>query len=754
MATVCLAAAAAAGVPNPDAGPNGRDTESATAEQAPAENAERTDLNLLGAVDADEGEGRRNENVRITLIDNNALRELTARMGTTATVPVDLAIEHRYFGGEFGQPARVALEAAAPAVRRFHGDPRWTHQNCVTSARSFFQVGGVRPAHDNSYGFTVGMPIRRRSSVTLRASQTRSRGNVNGNVLVPTPEERTPLATDPATRAFVERLLDAYPADPPNRTDISPRALNTNGVQTIDNDQASIRLQRSLGGGASLALQYSFTGQEVDAFQLVGGQNPDTNTRNHVARIGLSRDWSPRTTTHFSAGFDRVGSLLTSEEMSAGPLVLMGFVIDFLGPDTNIPIHRALNRTRVAIRTAHVRGNHSVVAGAEVLRRQVNGYEAESHRGMFIFRSDFGRNAMTNIRRGTPSFYRIAIGNMQRGFRNWDMQYSAGDRWQAADFLTLDIGLRYEPVSPPREVNGLTSIPYDCDCNNFAPRFGFALRPGKGLGVWRGSYSVHYGQIFNVSYGQARFSPPANIDISVQAPDLVDPLGRLGPGDSDPSAQSTVFLLDPELSVPYSHQYGLEWRLSLSAAWELSLGYAGSRTHKLLTLWYTNRARPVAGIPHTTETVNERRPDPDFFEKRLVLNGARAYFDAARAVLAVPGWKGLDLKASYWWSKAIDLGSDFSNTASGRDARLGRIQSEFNTHGELRAVSLFDQPYALLVRANWRTPEIRGIGGGLLGNWQVSAVALAKAGTPFDVVSGSDGEGFGMSTARPTTGRT
>lgn len=740
---VCLAVAAGAEMPVPDASPDRGDPASAPSEQAPAEDAERTDLNLLGSVAADEGEGRRNENVRITLIDNNVLRELTARMGTTATVPVDLAIEHRYFGGEFGQPARVALEAAAPAVRRFHGEFRWTHQNSVTSARSFFQVGGVRPAHDNSYGFTLGTPPWSGSSVTLRASQTRSRGNVNGNVLVPTPEERTPLATDPATRAFVQRLLDAYPADLPNRTDISSRALNTNGMQTIDNDHASIQLHRDLGDRNSLALQYSFTGQDVDAFQLVGGQNPDTTTKNHVARIGLSRDWSPRTTTHFSAGFERVGSLLTSEETSVGPLVLMGFVIDFLGPDTNIPIDRALNRTRAAMRTVHVRGRHSVVAGVELLRRQVNGYEAESHRGMFIFRSDFGRNAMTNIRLGSPSFYRIAIGNMHRGFRSWDTHSYVGDRWQAADFLTLDIGLRYEAASRPREVNSLTSIPYDCDCNNFAPRFGFALRPSVGPGVWRGSYAVHYGQIFNVSYGQARFSPPANIDISVQAPDLANPLGRLDPADFDPSARSTAFLLDPELAVPYSHQYGLEWQLRLPADWALSLGYAGSRTHKLLTLWYTNRARPVEGIPHTTGTVNQRRPDPNFFEKRLVLNGSRAYFDAAKAVLTVPGWKALDLEASYWWSKAIDLGSDFSNTASGRDARLGRSQSEFNTHGELRAVSLFDQPHALLVRANWRTPEVRAFGVGLLGGWQVSAVALAKAGTPFDVVSGSDGEGIG-----------
>ena len=246
----------------------------------------------------------------------------------------------------------------------------------------------------------------------------------------------------------------------------------------------------------------------------------------------------------------------------------------------------------------------------------------------------------------------------------------------------------------------MTAVPYDCDCNNLAPRLGFLYHPGKGPGVWRGSYAIHYGQVFNVSYRQAKFSPPANIDVSVQAPDLVSPRGGLGRGDFDPGARSTVFTLDPELAVPYSHRYGSEWQLRLTENWALSFGYVGSRSPKLLTLWYTNRARPVAGILQTIQTVNRRRPDSRFFEKRVVLNGSRAYFDAGKAALNVPGWKGLDLEASYWWSKAIDPGSDFSNTASGRDARLGRSQSEFNTHGELLGVSLFDQPHALEIGAD------------------------------------------------------
>ena len=703
----------------------------------------RTALNLLGEVDSEEGEGRRNENVRITLIDNNVLRELTTRMGTTATVPLDFRIENRYFAAEFGQPPRRFKQAAAPLVAKTHGELRWGHQNSVTSARSFFQAGGVRPAHDNDFGFTVGTTAWRGAALTLEGSHALSRGNVNGNVLVPTPEERTPLATEPDRRASVQRLLDAYPVELPNRTDINPRALNTNDIQSIDNDRGAVRLRQAAGNRDSIALHYAFTGQKVDAFQLVGGQNPDTTTKNHVAMAGWNRSWSSSTTTDVTVAFERVGSLLVSEESSVGPLVLTGFVVEFLGPSSNIPIDRALNRFTYAARGEHLHGDHTWTFGSELTRRQVNSSEAESHRGLFFFRNDFGRDAITNIRLGTPSVYRVAIGNIHRGFRNWAMQYYIGDKWRVSDALTLELGLRYEPVTSPAEVQGLTSIPYDCDCNNLAPRFGFAYRLGKGLGIWRGSYGIHYGQIFDVTYGQSRFSPPQNINIALQAPDLVRPLARLSPADLDPNARSTVFSMDPELATPYSHQYGLDWQLGLGGGWTIDLGYVGSRTPKLLTLWYTNRAQPVPGVPQTTRTVNRRRPDPRFFDNRLVLNGSRAFFDAVKAVLTVPNWKGLSMEASYWWSKAIDLGNDFSNTASGRSGRLGRSQSEFNSHAEMRAVSSFDQPHALLLKTTWAVPSVRGPMRGIASGWSLSSVILAKSGTPFDVIAGSDGQGFG-----------
>ena len=38
------------------------------------------------------------------------------------------------------------------------------------------------------------------------------------------------------------------------------------------------------------------------------------------------------------------------------------------------------------------------------------------------------------------------------------------------------LGVRYQPLTRPTEVNGLNDLPYRCDCNNVAPRFGFAYR--------------------------------------------------------------------------------------------------------------------------------------------------------------------------------------------------------------------------------------------------------------------------------------
>jgi hypothetical protein len=236
----------------------------------------------------------------------------------------------------------------------------------------------------------------------------------------------------------------------------------------------------------------------------------------------------------------------------------------------------------------------------------------DSYRGYFSFTNDFGRDAITNLG-GTPTQYLLAIGNFNRGFRNWDMQYFGGDTWRIRSNLTLNYGLRYQPVLRPVEVNQLNILPYASDRNNWAPYFGLAYRlPGE-WGVLRSAYGLHYGQIFPVTFQQVRFSPPSNLKIVVQS--------RLaGPWrfrSINPNIRST-YVMDPEL-VALLTSVRLELGGDRSPKMASSVEAMWAAVAQAVTDVIFNRANQFR------ESLNHghgksRRRDPQYAEIRRVLN--------------------------------------------------------------------------------------------------------------------------------------
>src|SRR5207245_10313786 len=107
-----------------------------------------------------------------------------------------------------------------------------------------------------------------------------------------------------------QTLLDAYTNVPPNRTDQAARALNTNSLQSVNTNLANGQLSQKLGTRDAIMFRYNFTAQQVDAFQFIKGQNPNTDNKSHGARITWNRVLSPATVLHFSAAFDRQRPLL------------------------------------------------------------------------------------------------------------------------------------------------------------------------------------------------------------------------------------------------------------------------------------------------------------------------------------------------------------------------------------------------------------------------------------------------------------
>ena len=728
------------------------DTAEGTADSSQGTAADqRTSLNLLGQEDTQSGEARRNENVQFNLVDTNTLQELNIRLGATATIVTDFQPDRDYYGAEYGRRAPPNLHMPPARGQDLHGNVSWTHGNSAFSARSFFQVGDVQPANENRYGFRLTGPAWSGARFTINATQQKIRGQVNGNVLVPLPDERTPLLVDPAsgdrvddeTRALVERLLQAYPAQLPNRTDIAPRALNTNAPQRVDTDSANLRLDQDLSGRGKLGLGYVFTSQSVDAFQFVRGRNPDTEIKNHRPRLTWTRAWSAQTVTNFTVGYDRLGSLLIPEPDNFGPTVGVANAIDGQGPTPLIPVDRAINRYRVAGQVSRTVGKHSLKAGFHLGRNQLNGVEQQAIRGNVQFSNNFNNDAITNFRIGKPTRLLKTVGSFHRGFRQWVSQFYVSDSWKASPRLSLNMGLRYEMVTAPQEVNEFETLPYGCDCNNFAPRFGFAYRLGDALGTLRGAYGISYGEIYPVTYSQFRINAPNVVRLVVLQPRLVDIISGAAFADVSPGSRSTLFDIADNLVEPYSHQYSLSWEVGLSRTTNMQVGYVGSRTHKVFQAWFLNRGERPADVPVTVRTTNQRRGDSRYNDVLRLHNASRAYFDAARVAFVMRNLKGFTVDAAYWFSKSIDLGSDYTNTMNGGDARRAVSQTANEIHNDVKSLSFFDQPHSMLLRAVYATPRGNGWAGRLFGGWEFSTVSLLKTGTPFTVQAGSDGPGFG-----------
>src|ERR1700674_2251899 len=94
--------------------------------------------NLLGQADTAQGESRRNENVQINLVDNNAARDANQRLGATATIVEEFRVDRNYFSAEYGNAGRGPIHAQPQNGAGFHGNVFWSHNNSIFSARTFF----------------------------------------------------------------------------------------------------------------------------------------------------------------------------------------------------------------------------------------------------------------------------------------------------------------------------------------------------------------------------------------------------------------------------------------------------------------------------------------------------------------------------------------------------------------------------------------------------------------------------------------
>ncbi|MEQ1946801.1 MAG: TonB-dependent receptor [Bryobacteraceae bacterium] len=706
------------------------------------------------------GAALRNENVFAAKVDNAGAKADGQRLGGTYIIIPHAVVETNFYATEYSQPTtELPVLARPPMANTWHGEIYETLQNSVFNARTFFQVGPVLPSRMNNYGIRFSGKLPGWGYLSGSFGQVKNHGMVNGNVIVPLLSERTPLATDPATRAIVQRFINAYPATAPNRPDFDTRALNTNSPQSTDSTDGSLRLDGRAGAHGIVSISHAINRQRIDAFQLVAGQNPDTSI--HTQRFRSTYRWEASEATEFSVsgGFTRMRSSLQAEPNAVGPRVRFFNVIQNLGPDSFYPLDRAENTFHWGALGYHhtAGGKHRITFGGDMNRYQLNGMDQNGSRGDFQFNSNWGFSATENLLRGTPTSYAQSFGNMYRGYRNWISDEFIADQWNVTRRLQLYVGVRHSMNTAPREVNNLDVAPFRTDWNNFSPRFSFAVL-GPREWVVRGSYTVSFSQVMPATYSQMRYNPPGSHSVTVNFPDpstvvgvnqsLTNPLA--GVDLTSPNARSTVTLISPDLVAPYSHQYNFTIEKKIGPA-VVDIGYLGSRSIKLLNYFSLNRGLPVDGIPLTTATVNQRRQDPRYYEVSYVVNAGIGYLDAAQVSWRVPFHSGLSLSGSFTFGKALDQGVSYLSAAAARD-NLVRPQQENNALEDKKGLSDFDSTRALSMAVSYTVPRyhIPGLLAKAAHNWQISGVAMMKTGTPFALYTGSDAPGFGNVDGVPT----
>ncbi len=433
------------------------------------------------------------------------------------------------------------------------------------------------------------------------------------------------------------------------------------------------------------------------------------------------------------------------------------------------------------------RGNHSLKFGGELLHVQTGIRDISSLLGQFTYSGRFtGQNGtyqggLADLLLGLPTRYQQ---DSNTPFDIWQRLYFVylQDDWKLTSKLTLNLGLRYEIDTPPREHKNQWSN-YDAsthsfvlakggsifdqalihpDYNNFAPRVGFSYSPFRRT-VIRSAYGVFY----NHGNRQGRegllgFNLPFIVlgDISIGGSNNLkstDALFRLQdgipPGFVDVKVVNPATVSrkaqDENQRTPYVQQwnFGIQQELVRNLLFEVS--YVGNKGTKLPAFRSLNPItysfNPTTGAPVTgARTLAAYSLSGDI---QLLENLAVSNYNSLQGRLEKRFSAGLSGLVSYTWGKALtDAPDHLSTSGAGNGVDVGVFkepQDAARRRTTEYGLAEFDVKQRFVASAVWEIPYGKGrrfgnhAGQGvnfLLGGWEFSPILTIQQGLGLTVI--------------------
>lgn len=392
--------------------------------------------------------------------------------------------------------------------------------------------------------------------------------------------------------------------------------------------------------------------------------------------------------------------------------------------DTNIEGEDAITWTH---------GRHSIHTGFEFFNYRMNDvYPGNGGvAGSWSFTGQFTGNAAsgTSGGDGLADFLLGLPQNVQEGsnftlhLRNSVYGGYVQDNYQVAQGLVLNLGLRYEDITPRQDavknfninfdrVTGTPEVGKSYDnylgIDNWQPRLGFAWQPKFATGtVVRGGYGIStYMEGVGVN-NMADLNPPNTLSHEVTYGGVNLPNFTLDQGYSKFPANgctlsglqslssaciagATIHETNPKMQPAVDQQWNFTIQHQFGRATTASLGYVGNKIDHMTDIyWYGQK------LMNSDGTIS---PPP--FSHALFAAGAGAVryngsdaisrYNAMEATLATRGYHGLDLQASYTWSKCMAnslgyYGSYGDEEGTGEFQTVGQhnfFQNEYDPMGD------------------------------------------------------------------------
>jgi hypothetical protein len=742
---------------------------------------------------------------------------------TSSTLPIDAIQEFNTqqnpkaeYGWKPGSVVNIGLKSGTNSL---HGTAySFGRDSALDAANPFIPAGGEKQLTQlEQFGATAGGPIKRDKLFYFGAYEgqreligapqtyllptTASLGGDVTNSLTDACNSVAAAKRSPLSLAMAGMDANCQIVSPKQNLFQSGSSITIIPIIPLDTqqDNALVKMDYRLNDKHSLSGEYFYSnyrglGAQTQAHDYWRATNAITSqiagahwtwianpSLVNEARFGMNRVYQFLGTGECAAGVGPDTSYLHTGAQSCGfpQIQIQGF--QSLGGNANFPKLQGPDYTfQVLDDVSFTRGKHAFKFGAEVRRMQYHGGTFRFGKGNIAFRgSGSGATAQTALQSfisGTPFRGSLFVGDPVVTIHDWGYSGFVQDDWRVSSRLTLNLGLRYEFVTPIQEARnqlanfdpnlGLVQVgnqidrPYQPQTKNFGPRLGFAWDvTGNGRTVLRGGGSVIYAlQGFNVLTSQQgstavttglNTSPTGALLNGVPGPgnmtagavtliakqldwSLAGPIFPTGQITCTTLVPCPILAVDPHLRTPYVVSWSLGIQHALTHTLGLDVSYVGNHGSRMTSMIDINEAALGSGWignPTSANAANENSSRP-YFGKfpylsniNEITNVDRSNYNGLQATLTERPTRGLNFTLGYTYSHALDmLGRDWMSNVPmySPNPKADYASSQFDVRHRFTATAT----YALPEKKSW---------GQMLEGWQLNSIVGVGTGAPWYV---------------------